>query len=167
MTINNLTASQREQLKITVLEDVLGYEPSYGEIAAADEIVSDKYIAETAFAVGKVVRKAEYCHYLARNGDDEMILAGHTVYLSAESDNNISQRSVVHIKAALKNYAPRVYFKLVALLNVIVNYSAEQVVGRCDGVHIPGKMKVYILHWNNLSVSAAGGSALDAEHRTE
>lgn len=46
MGIDNLTASQREQLKITVLEDVLGYEPSYGEIACADEIVSDEYIEE-------------------------------------------------------------------------------------------------------------------------
>ena len=46
MTIDNLTASQREQLKITVLEDVLEYQPSWGEIAAADEIVSDEYIGE-------------------------------------------------------------------------------------------------------------------------
>ena len=46
MTIDNLTASQREQLKITVLEDVLGHEPSYNEIAWADDIVSDEYIKE-------------------------------------------------------------------------------------------------------------------------
>ena len=46
MTIDNLTASQREQLKITVLADVLGYQPSWGEIAAADEIVSVEYIEE-------------------------------------------------------------------------------------------------------------------------
>ena len=46
MEIDNLTASQREELKITVLEDVLGYQPSWGEIAAADEIVSDEYIEE-------------------------------------------------------------------------------------------------------------------------
>lgn len=46
MTIDNLTASQREQLKITVLEDVLGYEPSWNEIARADNIVSDEYIEE-------------------------------------------------------------------------------------------------------------------------
>lgn len=46
MTIDNLTASQREQLKIAVLEDVLGHEPSYGEIALADDIVSDEYIEE-------------------------------------------------------------------------------------------------------------------------
>lgn len=46
MTIEELTASQREQLKVTVLEDVLGHEPSYGEIAWADDIVSDEYIEE-------------------------------------------------------------------------------------------------------------------------
>ena len=46
MKIDNLTASQREELKITVLEDVLGYQPSWGEIAEADEIVSDEYIEE-------------------------------------------------------------------------------------------------------------------------
>ena len=46
MEIDNLTASQREELKITVLEDVLGYQPSWGEIDSADEIVSDEYIEE-------------------------------------------------------------------------------------------------------------------------
>ena len=54
MGIDNLTASQREQLKITVLEDVLWYEPSYGEIAAADEIVSDEYIEEVFAGVNFV-----------------------------------------------------------------------------------------------------------------
>lgn len=46
MTIDNLTASQREQLKVAVLEDVLGHEPSWGEIVWADDIVSDEYIEE-------------------------------------------------------------------------------------------------------------------------
>ena len=55
MTIDNLTASQREQLKITVLEDVLGYQQSWGEIAAADEIVSDEYIEE--FLPESILRK--------------------------------------------------------------------------------------------------------------
>lgn len=54
MTIDNLTSSQREQLKITVLEDVLGYEPSWSEIAAADEIVSDEYIADVFAGVNFV-----------------------------------------------------------------------------------------------------------------
>ena len=54
MEIDNLTASQREELKITVLEDVLGDQPSWGEIAAADEIVSDEYIEEVFAGVNFV-----------------------------------------------------------------------------------------------------------------
>lgn len=46
MAIEELTASQREQLKVTVLEDVLGHEPSWGGIIEADDIVSDEYIEE-------------------------------------------------------------------------------------------------------------------------
>ena len=46
MAIDELPASQREQLKIAVLENVLGHEPSYGEMACADDIVSDEYIKE-------------------------------------------------------------------------------------------------------------------------
>lgn len=44
--MEKLSTSQREQLKITVLEDVLGYEPSWNEVAWADDIVSDEYIEE-------------------------------------------------------------------------------------------------------------------------
>ena len=54
MEIDNLTASQREELKITVLEDVLWYQPSWGEIAAADEIVSDEHIEEVFSGVNFV-----------------------------------------------------------------------------------------------------------------
>lgn len=46
MAIDELTSSQREQLKIAVLENVLGHEPSYGEMFCADDIVSDEYIEE-------------------------------------------------------------------------------------------------------------------------
>lgn len=54
MTIDNLTASQREQLKITVLEDVLGHQPSWDEIAAVYEIVSDEYLDEVFAGVNFV-----------------------------------------------------------------------------------------------------------------
>ena len=54
MEIDNLTASQREQLKITVLEDVLRYEPSWNEVAFADDIVSDEYIEEVFAGVNFV-----------------------------------------------------------------------------------------------------------------
>lgn len=59
MAIDELTASQREQLKISVLEDVLGHEPSYGEIAEVDEIVSDEYIEEEFVGVNFV--EEDFC----------------------------------------------------------------------------------------------------------
>lgn len=54
MKIDNLTASQREELKITVLEDVLGHEPGWNDIACANEIVSDEYIEEVFAGVNFV-----------------------------------------------------------------------------------------------------------------
>lgn len=49
MAIDEMKDWQREQLKVSILEDVLGREPSWGEIVAADVIVSDEYI-EKEFA---------------------------------------------------------------------------------------------------------------------
>ena len=46
MKIDDLTFSQREELRLTVLEDVLGHQPSWDEIAAVHEIVGDEYIKE-------------------------------------------------------------------------------------------------------------------------
>ena len=43
----------------------------------------------------------------------------------------------------------------------------QQVVGRGDGVHIPGKVEVDILHGQHLGIAAPGGAALDAEHRPQ
>ena len=61
MEIDNLTASQREELKLNVLEDVLGRQPSWGEIAAADEIVSDEYIEEVFAGVHFV--EEDFCGF--------------------------------------------------------------------------------------------------------
>lgn len=47
MTVRELSQSQREELKISSLEEYLGRRPSWNEIASADDIVSDSYINET------------------------------------------------------------------------------------------------------------------------
>ena len=54
MKIDDLTFSQREELRLTVLEDVLGHQPSWDEIATVYEIVSDEYIAEVLAGVNFV-----------------------------------------------------------------------------------------------------------------
>ena len=53
----------------------------------------------------------------------------------------------------------------IALLDVVVDEGAQQVVGGGDGVHIAGEVEVDVLHGDNLGIAAAGSTALDAEYR--
>ena len=52
-------------------------------------------------------------------------------------------------------------------LNVVVKHGRKQIVGRADRMKIARKMQIDVLHGNDLGVSAAGCTALDAEHRTK
>ena len=44
MYISELSREQLVELKSTMLEAILGYEPSWGEMAMADELVSDEQV---------------------------------------------------------------------------------------------------------------------------
>ena len=46
-----------------------------------------------------------------------------------------------------------------------VEHRREQVVGGADGVDVAGEVQVEVLHRDDLGHAAAGGAALDAEHR--
>lgn len=46
MYISELSREQLVGLKSTMLEAILGYEPSWGEMAMADELVSDEQVEE-------------------------------------------------------------------------------------------------------------------------
>ena len=46
MYVSELSRGQLVELKSTMLEAILGYEPSYGELAIADELVSDEQVEE-------------------------------------------------------------------------------------------------------------------------
>ena len=52
-------------------------------------------------------------------------------------------------------------------MDVVVQHSRKQVVCRADGMEVAGEMKVDILHGNNLGITAAGCTALNAENGTE
>ena len=52
-------------------------------------------------------------------------------------------------------------------MNMIVHHGCQQIVGRADGVEISGEMQVDVLHGHHLGIAAAGGAALDAEHRPQ
>ena len=50
---------------------------------------------------------------------------------------------------------------------MVVEHGGEQVVGRADGVEVAREVQVDVLHGNDLRVTAAGGTALHAEHGAE
>ena len=57
--------------------------------------------------------------------------------------------------------------ELVAVHQMAVDHGREQVVGHADGVDVAGEVEVEVLHGHDLRVAAAGGAALDAEHRAQ
>ena len=97
----------------------------------------------------------------------EVIFTRDTVDLATHADNDVAEGSVVHVEAALEKYPADVDTQRIALLDMVIHKSREEVVSRCDGVHISGEVQVDVLHGNYLSVSAACGAAFDSEHRTE
>jgi hypothetical protein len=46
MSVHELTSDQRTELKLFMLEDVLGEQPSWGDLADVDNIVSDERMME-------------------------------------------------------------------------------------------------------------------------
>src|SRR5690606_41658855 len=55
--------------------------------------------------------------------------------------------------------------QLVAVVNVVVDQSRQQVVGGADGVDVAGEVQVDLVGGDDAGAPAAGGAALDAKHR--
>ena len=118
--------------------------------------VGDEDAPEARLEVGEILRKAEDRHDLARDRDDEAVLARDAVDLAAEADDDVAQRAVVHVDAALHKDAALVDAERVALLHVVVQHRAEQIVRRGDRVHVAREVQVDVLHRQDLRVAAAG-----------
>ena len=129
--------------------------------------VCNQNIAAALFQVRQAGGQAKDCHHLAGNGNHVMIFTWNTVDGTAHAHNNITQGTVIHIHNAGEDNAARVNFQRIALLHMVVNHRAQQVVCRTDGVDVTGEMQVDILHWDNLCIAAACSTALDAEYRTQ
>ena len=129
--------------------------------------VADDDSAEPGFEVGDVGCKAEDCHDFGGYGDHEVIFAGDAVGRASHADDEVAQRTVVHVEAAFEGDSAGVDVEGVALLDVVVDHGAEEVVGGGDCVDVAGEVEVDVLHGNDLGVAAAGGTALDAEDGAE
>ena len=117
--------------------------------------------------IGDGVGQAQHCHDFGGNGDVVAVLTGHAVDTSAQAIGYKAKLTVIHIHAALPGDAAGIDIQGVALVDVIIQHSGQQVVGGTDGVEVTGEVEVDILHRNDLCVSAAGGTTLNTEYRTQ
>ena len=131
------------------------------------KIVSHHDARQARLEIGQVQAQAQRGHDFAGHGDVEPVFTRHAVRRAAQAGDDVAQLPVVDIQATPPGDAAGVDAKRVALRDVVVDQRGEQVVGRANGVQIPGEMQVDVLHGNHLRPAAARGAALDAEHRPE
>ena len=130
-------------------------------------VIGHHHPAQTGFQVRKVRGQTKHRHDLAGHGDIKAVLPGDPLHPAAEAVDNVAELPVVHIHTALPGDVLYVDIQGVPLLDMVVQQRCQQVIGRPDSVEIPGEVKVDVLHGDDLSPAAAGGTALDAEHRAK
>ena len=123
--------------------------------------------AEPLAQVLEVSRDRHDRHHLGSRGDVEAGLARVAVGPAAEPDRDVAQRAVVHVDRAAPGNPQRVDLVRVAVQDRRVDHRREQVVGGADRVDVAGEVEVQVLHRHDLVEAAAGGAALDPEHRAE
>ena len=129
--------------------------------------VADDDPGESLLEVVDIACKAKYCHDLGCNRDIIAVFTRSSVDSSAEAVDDKAELTVIHIHASLPCDLAGIDIKLIALVDVVVDHSCQQVVGRADRVEVTCEVQVDILHGNYLCITAAGCAALDTEDRSE
>src|SRR5699024_265590 len=88
---------------------------------------------QTLFQVVQAGGQAEHRHHLAGHGDVKAVFPGGAVGLAPQAVHDKAQLAVVHVHAALPGDAAGVDVQGVALLDGVVDYGGQQVVGGVDG----------------------------------
>ena len=126
--------------------------------------VADDQTGQTLLQVVDVSSQAQNSHDFGSDGDVVAILTRSAVDLAAQAVGDETQLTVVHIDATAPGDLTGVDAQSVALVNMVIEHSSQQVVGSTDGVEVTGEVQVDVLHGDDLCVAAAGSAALDAEH---
>ena len=122
---------------------------------------------EPFFKIGQTVCQTQDGHDLRGHCDVKAVLPRHAVHPSSQAVHHLAQLAIVHVYTALPGNPPGVDVQGVALLNMVVQHGGQQIIGRPNGVHVAGEMKIDILHGDDLSPSAAGGAAFDPKNRAQ
>ena len=111
--------------------------------------------------------QAQHRHNLGGHGDVEAVLPGHPLHPAPQAVHDVSELPVVHVHAPPPGDFLGVDAQGIPLLDVVVQHSRQQVVCRANGMEVPGKVEVDVLHGYHLGVPAPGGAPLHPEHRTQ
>ena len=91
--------------------------------------ISNDYSGKSLLEVIHIVSKTKNSHDLRSNCNYKVIFSRNTVSLCSKTNNNISERSVIHIKSSFPDDLSGVYSKFITLLNMIINNSGEKIIG--------------------------------------
>ena len=130
-------------------------------------VVGDDDVAEPLLEVLEGRGQAEDRHDLGGDDDVEAILARISIAGTAQADDDVAQRAIVHVHHALPGDPSHVDIQVVAVVDVVVDERGQEVVGEPDGAEVAGEVQVDVLHGHDLGIATAGCAALHAEDRPE
>ena len=125
-------------------------------------IFADDDIRDTLFQFRDRARETDDRHDFACDGNAKAISPWHSVHSAAESDD-AAQFAVVEIDAPLPRNRAGIYFEFVAVMNVIIDQSRNQIVRYGNRMDIAGKVQIDFFLRNNLRPSATARTTLYAE----
>ena len=125
--------------------------------------VGQHHPGEPGLQIHQVHGEAEDRHDLGGHRDVESALARDPLGTAAQADDHLAQGTLVQVHHAAEHHAAGIDVQFVALLEVVVQHRGAEVVGRGDGVQVPGKVEVDVLHRDHLGVAAPRRTALDPE----
>ena len=141
------------------------------QIVSCDRIpvigVGDDDPGESGLQIHQVGSETQHRHDFTGNRDIKAVFPGNTLGLPAEAVNDVAELTIVHVDSTLPGDLLRINPEGIALLNMVIKHSGQKIVGCADGMEIAGEVEIDVFHGNDLSISAAGSTALDTKDRPE
>ena len=138
-----------------------------GEHRAAVVVVGHEHPAQPLLQVVDVLGQAQDSHDLRGDGDVKAALHREAVAFAAKAHHDVAQLPIVHVHDPAPEDLLRVNSQFVSFKDVVLQDRGEQVVGRSDGMDVPGEVEVDVLHGDDLGVASSGRASLDAKGRSQ
>src|SRR5437773_10157642 len=119
------------------------------------------------FEIGDPRRQRQNRHDLRAGNDDEVLFPRRTGIHAPQSDDEVTQRAVVHVNRARPGNAADIEPERIAMMQLRVEHGGQQIVRARDRVEIAREMEVDDCHGDDLGIAAARRAAFHPEHGTE